>query len=357
MVKSFAFGVLCAAGLLGATLPSVAHAGAVFRCAGPHGEIAITNKPNGYSACTKLPNSDYVEPAAAKARKPAIKEEPAKTAPAIVPEPGKSAATQADAPEASKPEASKPGASKPASVATAEPPKAAEAVRPRSEYKSMPASPFADVVSELRLNGEAPVKVAPNAVERPEKNVEVRRGAVYKVARANGIVEYTNVRPGGGAYTMMFTYIATCFACDVKSAINFATLALNLDAYKDEVATAASEFGVDQALLRAVIHAESAFNPNAISVKGAQGLMQLMPATASDMGVASPFDPAQNIRGGARYLSALLKLFNGDERLAAAAYNSGPQNVQKYSGVPPFDETRVYVERVATLRKRYGEAH
>jgi len=103
MVKSFAFGVLCAAGLLGATLPSVAHAGAVFRCAGPHGEIAITNKPNGYSACTKLPNSDYVEPAAAKARKPAIKEEPAKTAAAIVPEPGKSAATQPDAPEASTP--------------------------------------------------------------------------------------------------------------------------------------------------------------------------------------------------------------------------------------------------------------
>jgi soluble lytic murein transglycosylase-like protein len=349
MVKCFAFGVLCAAaGLLGAALPSVASAGAVFRCTGPHGEIAITNKPGGYVACTKLPNSDYAEPAAVKARKPAPKEEPAKMAAASQAEPAKPAAAQPDAP--------RPDASKPAPAAAPESAKAAEAGHPRSEYKSMPASQFADVVSELRLNGEAPVKSAPNAIERPEKNVEVRRGAVYKVARANGIVEYTNVRPGGGAYTMMFTYIATCYACDVKSAINFATLALNLIAYKDEVAMAASEFGVDQALLRAVIHAESAFNPNAISVKGAQGLMQLMPATANDMGVASPFDPAQNIRGGARYLSALLKLFNGDERLAAAAYNSGPQNVQKYSGVPPFDETRVYVERVATLRKRYGEA-
>jgi soluble lytic murein transglycosylase-like protein len=103
------------------------------------------------------------------------------------------------------------------------------------------------------------------------------------------------------------------------------------------------------------MHAESAFNPNAISNAGAQGLMQLMPATASDVGVSNPFDAMQNIRGGARYLSLLLHQFNGDERLATAAYNAGPLNVEKYSGIPPFDETRVYVERVATLRRRYGE--
>ncbi|WP_347261600.1 transglycosylase SLT domain-containing protein [Rudaea sp.] len=329
-----------------ATLAPSALAGAVYRCSGAQGEIAITNKPEGYAACTKLANSDYAEPAA-KARKPVLKTEMAKP-PAVA----EAARPDKVAADSHGPDAAKPVASQPEPVAA----KPATAGGPRSEYKSAPASPFADVVSETRLNGEAPARAAPNATERPDRHIEVRRGAVYKVARANGIVEYTNIKPGGGAYTMMFTYIATCYACDVKSAVNFATLALNLDAYKDEVATAASEFGVDQALLRAVIHAESAFNPNAISVKGAQGLMQLMPATANDMGVASPFDPAQNIRGGARYLSTLLKLFNGDERLAAAAYNSGPQNVQKYSGVPPFDETRVYVERVATLRKRYGEA-
>ena len=323
-----------------AVLAPNARAGAVYRCTGPNGEIAITNKPTGYSTCTKLPNSDYVEPAAAKSPKPAAKTEPAKVV----------AAATAATPEADKPASTKPDPAQPESPASV------ENKTPRSEYKSTPASLFADVASELRLNGEAPAKVAPNATERPDKTTQVRRGAVYKVARANGIVEYTNVRPAGGPYQMLFTYIATCYACDVKSAINFATLALNLDAYKDEVTASASEFGIDQALLRAVIHAESAFNPNAISVKGAQGLMQLMPATANDMGVASPFDPAQNIRGGARYLSALLKLFNGDERLATAAYNSGPQNVQKYSGVPPFDETRVYVERVETLRKRYGDA-
>jgi len=84
--------------------------------------------------------------------------------------------------------------------------------------------------------------------------------------------------------------------------------------------------------------------------------MQLMPGTANDLGVENPFDSTQNIRGGAHYLAQLLKQFNGDERLATAAYNAGPQNVQKYNGVPPFDETRVYVERVATLHQRYRDA-
>ena len=325
--------LICAALAL-AGLAQNARAGAMYRCKGPSGEMAITNKPSGYTACTKLPNSDYAESAPAKPYRPAAKTEGTK---AVEPAPPAVAGA-----EPAKPQP--------------HPSEAAAAAASRIEYKSAPASLFADVVSELRLNGEAPVKTASNATERPDKATEVRRGAVYKIAKANGIIEYTNVRPSGVAYQTLFTYIATCYACDVKSAVNFATLALNLGAYREEIAAAATEFGLDQSLLRAVIHAESAFNPNAISVKGAQGLMQLMPATASDMGVASPFDPGQNIRGGARYLAALLRLFNGDERLAAAAYNSGPQNVQKYSGVPPFDETRVYVERVATLRRRYGEA-
>lgn len=335
------------AGLALIALTARAHAGAVYRCKGPAGEIAVTNKPDGYSSCTKIANSDYAEPPAARPPKPVPKAEPKPAAETAKRESIRFDDVNQDLGRAD---------AKSAGRAEAESPAAAQVKAARSEYKSMAASPFADVVSEMRLNGEVSKKTAQNATETPEKNVQVRRGAVYKIARANGITEFTNVRPSGGAYTTLFTYIATCYACDVRSAINFATLALNLDAFKDEVAASASEFGVDQALLRAVIHAESAFNPNAISVKGAQGLMQLMPATASDMGVTSPFDPAQNIRGGARYLSTLLKLFNGDERLVAAAYNSGPQNVQKYSGVPPFDETRVYVERVATLRKRYGEA-
>jgi len=186
-----------------------------------------------------------------------------------------------------------------------------------------------------------------------DTGTQVRRGAVYKVSRINGVTEYTNIKPNRGGYQVLFTYISTCYACNLHSTVNWRSTALNREAYRSEVAAAATEFGVDPALLRAVIHAESAFNPNALSNKGAQGLMQLIPGTASDMGVDNPFDVSQNIRGGAQYLAGLLKEFKGDERLATAAYNAGPQNVLKYNGVPPFDETRVYVDRVATLRQRY----
>ncbi|HET6805425.1 MAG TPA: lytic transglycosylase domain-containing protein [Frateuria sp.] len=187
----------------------------------------------------------------------------------------------------------------------------------------------------------------------------VLRGAVYRVEKADGSVEYTNLRPGGGkgrAVTTLFTYIATCVACNLHSTIDWSRVRLNLTAYAAAIRAASAESGVNEAFLRAVIHAESAFNPNALSLKGAQGLMQLMPATASDMGVLDAFDAAQNIRGGARYLAQLLRTFGGDEQLAAAAYNAGPGAVQRYNGVPPFAETRVYVKRVGELRRRYGTA-
>ncbi|WP_233523348.1 lytic transglycosylase domain-containing protein [Dyella solisilvae] len=187
----------------------------------------------------------------------------------------------------------------------------------------------------------------------------VLRGAVFRVVRKDGSVEYTNLRPSGQqghAVTMLFTYIATCAACNLHSTIRWDSVALHLGEYGDVIQLAARESGVDEAFLRAIIHAESAFNPRAMSIKGAQGLMQLMPGTALDMGVRDAFDTVQNIRGGARYLGLLLRTFQGNEQLAAAAYNAGPAAVQKYNGIPPFDETRVYVERVGMLRKRYGQA-
>lgn len=202
----------------------------------------------------------------------------------------------------------------------------------------------------------AVVKPSPHAATSALPASRILHGAVYKVPRANGITEYTNIKPAGSAFAVLFTYIATCVACDIHSKINFALTALNLDAYATEIAAAAADYGVDSALLRAVIHAESAFNPMAISSKGAQGLMQLMPGTAGDIGVTNAFDATQNIRGGARYLGALLKNFNGDTQLATAAYNAGPAAVQKYHGVPPYDETQLYVQRVATLRDRYQKA-
>ena len=105
--------------------------------------------------------------------------------------------------------------------------------------------------------------------------------------------------------------------------------------------------------MRAIMHAESAFNPNALSRAGAQGLMQLMPATARRFGVANAYDPTQNIHGGVEYLAWLLKRYNNDLVLAAAGYNAGEGAVDRHKGVPPYSETQRYVQRVAVLAERY----
>jgi hypothetical protein len=112
------------------------------------------------------------------------------------------------------------------------------------------------------------------------------------------------------------------------------------------VAEAAQRHGLDPALVRAVVGVESGFQPQAVSRKGAQGLMQLMPATARDLGVADPFDPAANLDGGSRYLSALVARYEGDLTKALAAYNAGMGAVARHGGVPPYAETRKYVQNV-----------
>jgi soluble lytic murein transglycosylase-like protein len=112
------------------------------------------------------------------------------------------------------------------------------------------------------------------------------------------------------------------------------------------VDAAARRHGLDPALVRAVVAVESGFQPQAVSPKGAQGLMQLMPATARDLGVMDPFDPASNLDGGSRYLSTLVARYDGDLSKALAAYNAGMGAVARHGGVPPYAETRTYVNRV-----------
>lgn len=124
-------------------------------------------------------------------------------------------------------------------------------------------------------------------------------------------------------------------------------------AYDDLIDTTAHQMELDPMLIKSVMHAESAFNPDAVSSKGASGLMQLMPATARRYGVSSIFDPRQNVVGGARYLSYLLDRYNGDLELALAGYNAGENAVDQTGGIPPYPETRHYVKKVMQLYRGY----
>lgn len=195
---------------------------------------------------------------------------------------------------------------------------------------------------------------APAPVSRAQRVVS---GQVYTYMK-DGVRHYTSARPAhvaslGEVRTIRYSYIERCYACGANPGVNFGTVRLNTQAYRAEIAAAAREFGVEEAVVRAVIHAESAFNPTALSRAGAQGLMQLMPATARRFGVSDAYDASQNIRGGVRYLSWLLRRFNGDLTLAAAGYNAGEGAVDRHGGVPPYNETQYYVKRVAQLADRY----
>ncbi|SMF94888.1 Transglycosylase SLT domain-containing protein [Methylomagnum ishizawai] len=140
---------------------------------------------------------------------------------------------------------------------------------------------------------------------------------------------------------------------NAKSAARHAALERNRSQYAGLIAEAANRHGLDPALLHAVIRAESSYNPGAVSNKGAIGMMQLMPATAARYGVQDPYDPVDNVYGGARYLSDLLGMFS-DVPLAVAAYNAGENNVIKYGHrIPPFQETQNYVSRVLGYYNRF----
>lgn len=123
--------------------------------------------------------------------------------------------------------------------------------------------------------------------------------------------------------------------------------------YENIIRASADKYGVNASLIKAVIHAESGYNPNAVSRKGASGLMQLMPGTARSLKVSNCLDPKDNVEGGVKYLRFLLDTFRGDVSLALAAYNAGLNKVAKFGGIPPYAETRTYVNRVLSYMQSY----
>lgn len=164
---------------------------------------------------------------------------------------------------------------------------------------------------------------------------------IYTRRNANGIIEATNV-PDEPGFRLMYG------KGTLIHSRGFRRIAYSGQFDKD-IRDAASVFGVAADLVRAVIAVESEFDPHAVSSKGAQGLMQLMPFTARRFGVVNAFDPRQNIFGGVQYLRVLLDLFGGDVSLACAGYNAGENAVLRYKGIPPYKETQGYVRKIQTL--------
>jgi soluble lytic murein transglycosylase-like protein len=166
------------------------------------------------------------------------------------------------------------------------------------------------------------------------------RGDIYKYVDKNGVVHFTNT-PSSPGYVLY-----------MREKQRFDGRFVNPDTYDHLIRRAADRFEVPFALIKAVIRVESNFNPRAVSPKGAQGLMQIMPVNFSSLSVTDPFDPSQNIMAGTWYLRQMLDRYQQQEALALAAYNAGPVAVDRYRRIPPFKETQAYVRKVMAL---YGQ--
>ena len=172
---------------------------------------------------------------------------------------------------------------------------------------------------------------------------------IYSWKDANGVLVVSNAPRGGGPRTALASHSVTARVAPMLLSVN--------SSYEPLIREHAVAHGVRADLVRAVIQVESAFNPRAVSPKGAMGLMQLMPATVAQFRVSDPFDPGQNIRAGVAYLKQLLLRYENREELALAAYNAGPLAVDRHgTQIPPYKETRDYVQRINALRGNSAHA-
>jgi soluble lytic murein transglycosylase-like protein len=174
---------------------------------------------------------------------------------------------------------------------------------------------------------------------------------IYKYEDTEGVIHFTDA-PTDRRFKIFMRDIQKDRR--LRTNFGFGKLSRNPAEFESIISSCSNEFGVDKSLVKAVIHAESGYNPNAVSRAGAEGLMQLMPGTAQGLKVADSFNPNDNIRGGVRYLRFLLDTFKGDVTLALAAYNAGLSRVAKYGGVPPYEETRNYVSKVLSYQRNYA---
>jgi soluble lytic murein transglycosylase-like protein len=180
---------------------------------------------------------------------------------------------------------------------------------------------------------------------------EITHADIYKYEDSEGVIHFTDA-PTDHRFKIFMRDIEKDKR--LRTNFGFGRVSRNTAEFDQIINSCSSEFGVDKSLVKAVIHAESGYNPNAVSRKGAAGLMQLMPGTAHNLKVADSFNPADNIRGGVRYLRFLLDTFKGNVTLALAAYNAGLGKVAKHGGVPPYEETRNYVSKVLSYQKNYA---
>jgi len=164
---------------------------------------------------------------------------------------------------------------------------------------------------------------------------------IYRYVDADGVVHFTNT-PTHGQWNFYRKEVGPANP--------------EMVSYRDIIRHNSHQFRLEEALIKAVIKVESDYDPGVVSSKGAQGLMQLIPETAEYLRVANPFNPAENIRGGSQYLRQMLDQFDGNLELALAAYNAGPNAVRRHGGIPPYEETRNYIQRVKRYLDHYRKS-